>query len=108
MLFIKKLVPLVFCILLSSCFPIVKLIYGIKNPKPKTESQLTKATLGLGLDTTPAYLLTNYGLYLYKNQFKKEDSTISVNQLQIIDKNQKLLLPKEQPGCYSEITRFID
>lgn len=105
---IQKLTTLLLCILLSSCFPIMRVAYGIKKPKPKSKAEIIKATVDIGLDTTSAYALSPYGMYLYKNQFKKEDSSLSVNQFHIIDKNQKLLLPEEQPDCPSDITNFID
>lgn len=57
-------------LLLSSCNPIIKLMYGIKNPATETEESTVRYLERVGMQTNNIYALTENNYYIVASEVK--------------------------------------
>lgn len=104
----KHILPLLFalCLSISGCGFVLKTVYGVKQPKPRTEQYLIKFLQKQGIDTTN----------LYSYSYPKWGQTLSVEpQLRFPDifvfDKQGRYIPYSPDGkwiCKSNVAPFIE
>lgn len=85
-------------LLLSSCNPIIKLMYGIKNPATETEESTVRYLERVGMQTNNIYALT-------ENNYYTVASEIKIPSFYLFDANGNQIIVDEDCGALK--TDFI-
>jgi len=92
----------------SSCFTVLKVVYGVKKPKPRTKEYIQKKANQFGLNQFEHYQLTRLGFINYFKSLKTYNLSSSVNNLYIFNDKGQLLLPKDSITCSGQISNRFD
>lgn len=87
---------------MTQCAPIIKVVYGFKNPHIIGLTKVKKSIAKHHLNYFDHYAITRQGFYDY---FEKNKS---VNNLMIFNKQGQMIIPKKLSICSGSKIHFID
>jgi len=104
----KFIIIFVLLFTLTNCKLILsRVVYGVSNPKEKTDKQIEKKKDKYGLDYFKHYYITEKGFYSYFDVLTKNNFTTSITRF-LIFRDGKLLQPISQlKNCPTEDCKFI-
>ena len=100
-----KLLILLFT--LSSCSLVLRVAFGVKQPKPHSAEYIEKYIKKYGLNHFEHYSITEKGFFDFFNITESHGMKSSINQVIIFNKNGNLILPKDTIKCSGKIDKFM-
>jgi hypothetical protein len=106
----KKQFILIFFILslfIVSCTSVLKLVYGVKKPKPRSIEYLKRQARKYSINQLPIYTISQEDLMPLFKKMQKLGIGTSVNNVIIFDKKGSLIIPNFNKTCSSQSAVFF-
>lgn len=101
----SKLIIILFA--LSSCTAVAKIIYGAKNPKPRSSDYIQKYANRYQLNHFKQYSISETGFINFFEISKELSIRNSINHVIIFNREGQLIQPYDTISCSSDINNFI-
>lgn len=102
----KKIIFLLFlsvCVFSPSCSPIIKLVYGIHQPRVLNKEKIDHFLVKNNLDTTNNVAIKDKDFLYIINKIK-----MTFPEIMVFDKEGKFIMYKEDKTCNASAFKFID
>lgn len=103
----KKMGVVICLVALTSCTAAVKLIYGVKSPKPRTTSYVQKHSQKHELSHFPHYTLTYEGFCNLFSNSQNLGVQSSINQVVVFNQDGHLVTLRDSMSCSSQFMDLI-